>query len=150
MLLSLQTAFSFVRAAVACAILEKISCFKFSIETIAPRNIKLVTGPSFCPFILKSHSGCHWRSARISILYLVQGCRHLQPGPEVLKLFPCSNQLSMKFFLLINVKNANNCWHFNIYERENNILGLSAPKKTPDFFLYFYTYEHLKFHAQLS
>ena len=26
------------------------------------------------------------------------------PGPEVIKLFSCSTQLSMKFFLLINVK----------------------------------------------
>ena len=26
------------------------------------------------------------------------------PGPEVIKLFPCSTQLSMTFFLLINVK----------------------------------------------
>ena len=27
-----------------------------------------------------------------------------KPGPEVIKLFPCSPQLSMKFILLINVK----------------------------------------------
>ena len=26
------------------------------------------------------------------------------PGPEVIKLFSCSTQLSMKFILLINVK----------------------------------------------
>ena len=26
------------------------------------------------------------------------------PGAEVIKLFPCSTQLSMNFFLLINVK----------------------------------------------
>ena len=25
--------------------------------------------------------------------------------------------------------NANNCRHFNIYERENSILGLSKPEK---------------------
>ena len=43
------------------------------------------------------------------------------PGPEVIKHFSYSTQLSMKFFLLINVKMpiiANNCWHFNIYEQE--------------------------------
>ena len=28
----------------------------------------------------------------------------LVPGPEVIKLYSCSTQLSMKFFLLINVK----------------------------------------------
>ena len=27
-----------------------------------------------------------------------------QPGPEVIKLFSCSTQMSMEFFLLINVK----------------------------------------------
>ena len=35
--------------------------------------------------------------------------------PEVTKLLLCSTELSTKFILLINVKNAdNNCWHFNI------------------------------------
>ena len=37
--------------------------------------------------------------------------------PEVIKI-SCSIQLSMKTFLLINIKNTNNCWHFNIYEQE--------------------------------
>ena len=60
-------------------------------------------------------------------------------GPEVIKLFACSTQLSMKFVLLINLKfliitnssllnvaeqehfsaneyeNANYCWHFHIH-----------------------------------
>ena len=63
----------------------------------------------------------------------------LKPGPELIKLFSCSTQLSMKFFMLINIKlltmqnsfllnlaehenfsannyeNANYCWHFHIY-----------------------------------
>ena len=28
----------------------------------------------------------------------------MKPGPEVIKLFPCSTQMSMKFSLLINMK----------------------------------------------
>ena len=60
-------------------------------------------------------------------------------GPEVIKLFSCSTQLSMKFFMLINLnlltiansfllkiaeheiffankfENANYYWHFHIY-----------------------------------
>ena len=36
------------------------------------------------------------------------------PGLEVIKLFSCSTQLSMNFFLLINVKMS----------RKNSILGL--------------------------
>ena len=62
-----------------------------------------------------------------------------QPGPKVIKLFPFSTQLSMKFYLLINTKllistvvlllslaecktfyayeyeNANISWHFHIH-----------------------------------
>ena len=64
------------------------------------------------------------------------------PGPEVIKLFSCSTQLSSKFQLLIKTKiptneevscfkslrcfiyhankcqNANNFWHFIIYEQD--------------------------------
>ena len=71
------------------------------------------------------------------------------PGPEVTKLFSCSTQLSMKFQLLIKTKipankevscfkslrcciyhankclNANNCWHFNIYEQDKFCAQLS-------------------------
>ena len=35
--------------------------------------------------------------------------------PEVMTLFSGTTQLRLKFIVLINVKNANNCWHFNIY-----------------------------------
>ena len=73
-------------------------------------------------------------------------CSHLLvdgiPGPEVIKLFSCSTQLSTKLQLHIKAKilsnndvscfktlicyiyhankckNANNCWHFNIYEQD--------------------------------
>ena len=50
MLLSLQMGFSFVRAAVACAMLERISGLEPSSETTALRYLKLVTVPNFCPF----------------------------------------------------------------------------------------------------
>ena len=72
----------------------------------------------------------------------------LSPGPEVIKLFSCSTQLSMKFQLLIKTKvltneevpcfkslrciyhankcqNANNCWHFKIYEQDKFCAQLS-------------------------
>ena len=77
MLLSLQMGFSFVRA--ACAILERNSGLEPSFETTAPRYLKLVTVPNFCPFTFISL----WMplalfvislvcSALISLLYLVQ------------------------------------------------------------------------------
>ena len=79
MLLSLQMCFRFVRAAVACAILERISGLESSSETTAPRYLKLGTVPSYCPFTYISL----WIplalfvislvfSALFAILYLVQ------------------------------------------------------------------------------
>ena len=61
MLLSLQMGFSFVRAAVACSVLERTSGFELSSETSASRYLKLVTVPNFCPFTFISLSGavCH-------------------------------------------------------------------------------------------
>ena len=66
------------------------------------------------------------------------------PGPEVIKLFLCSTQLRMKFFILINVVGIS-----TFMDRKNSILGLSDPEKCL-ISRYFYTYNDLKFHAQLS
>ena len=44
--------FNFVRAAVACAILERISGLEPLSETTAPRYLKLAKVSSFCPFYL--------------------------------------------------------------------------------------------------
>ena len=52
MLLSLQMDFSFVRAAVACAILERTSGLELSSETTAPRYLKLVYSAQFLSFYL--------------------------------------------------------------------------------------------------
>ena len=54
----------------------------------------------------------------------------------------------MKFFLLINVKMLT-IGILTFMSGENSILGLSEPKKGRISW-YFYTYEHLQFHAQLS
>ena len=50
-------------------------------------------------------------------------------GPEVIKLFSCSTQLSMNFFLLINVKMPTIVGILTFMSRKNIILGLSEPKK---------------------
>ena len=70
------------------------------------------------------------------------------PGPEVIKLFSCSTQLSMKIFLLINVKMPTvvgiltfMSWKNNVkiptivgiltfISRKNSIIGLSEPVKS--------------------
>ena len=53
-LLSIQTGFSLVNAAVACAILESISGLEPSSVITEPRYLKLVTVLSLCPFTLIS------------------------------------------------------------------------------------------------
>ena len=51
-LLSIQTGFSLVNAAVVCAIRESISGLEPSSVVTEPRYLKLVTVSSFCPFTL--------------------------------------------------------------------------------------------------
>ena len=53
-LLSIQTGFSLVNAAVVCASLESISGLEPSSAITEPRYLKLVTVSSFCPFTLIS------------------------------------------------------------------------------------------------
>ena len=72
-----------------------------------------------------------------------------QPGPEVIKPYPCSTQLSMNFFVLINVILPTTVGILTFMSRKNSILVLYEPDKCR-ISCYFYTYEHLKFHAQLS
>ena len=49
------------------------------------------------------------------------------PGPEVIKLFSCSTQLSMKFFPLIDVKMPTIVGILTCMSGKNNILGLTEP-----------------------
>ena len=61
-----------------------------------------------------------------------------------------TTQLSMKFSLLINVKIPTINGILTFMSRKNSILGLYESEKKTKFFLYFYNYEHLKFHAKQS
>ena len=54
LLLSIQTGFSLVNAAIVCAILESISGLEPSSVITESRYLKLVTVSSFCPFTLIS------------------------------------------------------------------------------------------------
>ena len=53
----------------------------------------------------------------------------MRSGPEVIKLFSCSTQLSMKFLLLINVKMPRIVGIFTFMRGKNSILSFSEPKK---------------------
>ena len=56
-----------------------------------------------------------------------------KPRPVVIKLFSCSAQLSMKFFLLINVKMPTIVGIITFMSWKNSILDLSEPKKAKFF-----------------
>ena len=72
-----------------------------------------------------------------------------EPGPEVVKLFPCLTKLSTKFILLINVKMPK---IVGILIFISMINTTSERLKARNFFIcrYFCFYELLKFRAQLS
>ena len=53
----------------------------------------------------------------------------MKPGPEVIKLFSCSIQLSMTFFLFINVKMPTIIGILTFMSGKNSIIGLYEPKK---------------------
>ena len=52
-----------------------------------------------------------------------------KPDPEAIKLFSCSTQLSMKFFLLINVTVPTVDGILTFLSRKNSFLGLSEQEK---------------------
>ena len=59
-------------------------------------------------------------------------------APRLKNFFPCSTQLSMKFFQLINVKMPTFVGILTFISRKHSILGLSESKKAEflDIFLY--------------
>ena len=73
----------------------------------------------------------------------------MDPGPEVIKLFSCSTQLSTKFILLINVKMPIIVGILTFISMLNTT---SERLRARNFFIcrYFSFYEQLKFRAQLS
>ena len=75
--------------------------------------------------------------------------KEFQPGPEVIKLFSYSTQLSKKFILLINVKMPTVVGILTFISMINTS---SEGLKARNFFIcwYFSCNEQLKFLAQLS
>ena len=70
MLQSLQMGFSFVKAALACSILERNSGLKPSSEITGPRYLMIVTVPSFCSFTFTFF----WMPLALFIITLVFCC----------------------------------------------------------------------------
>ena len=79
--------------------------------------------------------------------------RKLRPsGPEVIKLFSCSTQLSTKFILLINVKMSTIVGILTFISMINTTSERLKGVKARNFFICRYSSfnEQLKFRAQLS
>ena len=68
---------------------------------------------------------------------------------EVIKLFSCSTQLSMKFIMLINLKMPTTVGILTFMDMINTTSASSKARNTI-IFQHFSYYEQLKFHAQLS
>ena len=62
-----------------------------------------------------------------SVSAQIELTQRIKPGPEVIKLFSCSTQLSMKFFPLINVKMPTIVGILTCMSGKNSILGLHEP-----------------------
>ena len=82
---------------------------------------------------LKFHCTCSFRSIfillreyPISKRFVDTGANR-KSGPEVIKLFSCSTQLSMKFSPLINVKMPTVVGILTCMNGKNNILGSTEP-----------------------
>ena len=73
----------------------------------------------------------------------------VKPGPEIIKLFPCSTQLSTKYILLINVKMPTIVGILTFISMIiQNLRDLM--RGTSSFVGILVFYEQLKFRAQLS
>ena len=59
------------------------------------------------------------------------------PGPEVIKEISCTTQLSMKFFLLINVKMPIIVGILTIMSKKISTPGFSEPEKKLNFSIFF-------------
>ena len=62
--------------------------------------------------------------------YLFSFVRHVPDRPRGYKLFLCSTQLSMKFFLLINVRMPTIVGILTFMSSKNSIISLSEPHKS--------------------
>ena len=65
-------------------------------------------------------------------------CVESKTEPEIMELFPCSTQLSMKFFLLINVKIPTTVGILTLMSGKISNLCLSNAEKKPHFLIFLY------------
>ena len=77
---------------------------------------------------------CHQGHSRFALIANIYDCafplHQMRTGPEVIKPFSCSTQLSMNFFLLINVKMATIVGILTFMSRKNSILGFSESEES--------------------
>ena len=82
------------------------------------------------PTVVGPLTSMHRKNFMLSCVEHEKGFITSGPGPEVIKLFSCSTQLSRKFFLLINVKMPTIVGILTFMSRKNSLLHLSEPDKS--------------------
>ena len=78
---------------------------------------------------------------RLFLIFLTFVKVHAGPdksGPEVIKEISCSTQLSMNFFLLINVKMPTIVGILTFMSWKNSIIVLPKPEKKFNFLIFLY------------
>ena len=86
--------------------------------------MNIATSNNLAPLCKLNCLGClifHFKLPKASCISVSHMDRALVPGPKVIKLFSCSTQLSMKFFLLINVKMLTFFGILTFMSRKNSI-----------------------------
>ena len=102
--------------------------FMTSLNVRMNLNQQLNTQSILRPVLYMVHA-----SSIIQLAWTVLKTELCKTGPEVIKLFSCSPQLSMKFFLLINVKMPTIVGILTYLSRKSSILSLSEPEKKTEF-----------------
>ena len=120
-------------------------CYAARLTHYEKRCLTVQTQISLCT----SHFAIHSRDRTANMGESAQTAWMHKTGPEVIKLFSCSTQLSMKIFPLINVKMPTIVCILTFMNGKNSILGLSEPDKCWISW-YFHIYEQLNFYTQLS
>ena len=87
-------------------------------------------------FIERSFTQCALQTVNLTIIPGHEATTSTT-GPEVIKS-SCSTQLSMKFFMLINVKMPTIVGILTLISRKISILGLSEPEKKLHFLIFLY------------
>ena len=98
---------------------------------------------------LEANTSVVYRTSEITY-HLLFRLQTLKPGPEVKKLFSCSTQLSMKFKMVISIKNIKKFGFFFGSDQRRMLFFPLINVKMPTIVGILTFMSRKKFHSQLS